>query len=132
MSLSSYKNANQKPLTSTIKIPYSTWFHVVVVSGYETLNLYVNGTLVASSIIKDTFIRSYSNPRFILTVGNPELGTNSGDLYLSFCNTGETRTQSYKTVIGVDDLRFYSRELKLKEIQALANDDDLPTKYFFD
>lgn len=87
---------------------------------------------MASCIIEKTYFDSNYASRLTLTIGNPELWTNSGDLYLSICNPGETRAQSYKTTIGVDDLRFYSRELKLKEIQALTNDDYLPTKYFFD
>jgi hypothetical protein len=48
------------------------------------------------------------------------------------CNIGKTVTPSKQGVIGVDDLRFYSRELKMKEIQALNNDDHHPTTFFFD
>lgn len=105
----------------------------MVVTGKDSLSLYVNGTLVASSTtIKTSYYQTYSGQRFTLTIGNPKLKKNNGNSHLSMCDTSQIREESNNTVIGVDDLRFYSRELKVKEIQALANDDHFPTKHFFD
>jgi len=66
-----------------------------------------------------------------MTIGNPELSTASGNLYQSMCNVEDITEQSYQTKIALDNLRFYSRQLKLKEIQALVNDDSYPTRFFF-
>ena len=105
----------------------------MVVTGKDNLSLYVNGTLVASSTtIKTSFYQTNKDQRFTLTIGNPKVRKNNDNLHLSMCDTNQIRPKSNNTVIGVDDLRFYSRELKVKEIQALANDDYFPTKYFFD
>ncbi len=104
----------------------------MVISGTNSFSLYVNGTLVASSAsTKTTSFQASNQQRLTLTIGNPEPDANNGDIHSSMCNTGKIRTQSNQNVISVDDLRFYSRELKVKEIQALANDDILPTRYFF-
>jgi hypothetical protein len=119
-------------MTSTVSIAYSTWFHVVLMSGTNSFSLYINGILVASSSGTPTAVFQTTNQqRLTLTVGNPDRRPKSGDFYSSMCNTDKTPTQSNQSVIGVDDLRFFSRELKLREIQALANDEVLPTGYFF-
>ena len=121
-------------LTATQKIVYSSWFHFVVISRADTLDLYLNGTLVASSHVQTTSFQPYYRPeiRLTMTIGNPELSTSSGNLYQSMCNVEDITEQSYQTKIALDNLRFYSRQLKFKEIQALVNDDSRPTRFFFE
>ncbi len=132
MSLYIYELHKQNIITSVALIAYSTWFHVAVISGTNSFSLCVNGIPVGSSAsTKTTSFQESNQQRLTLTVGNPEPGANSGNIHSLMCNTGKTRTQSNRSVIGVDDLRFYSRELKVKEVQALADDELMPTRYFF-
>jgi len=132
LSLYIYGPDNQRIITSAALITKLTWFHVVVISGTNSFSVYVNGTLVASSNgTKSTSFQASNQQRLTLTIGNPEPRANSGDLYSSICNTGKNRARSNQSVTGVDNLRFYSRELKVKEIQALAKDEIMPTRFFF-
>ncbi len=65
----------------------------------------------------------------VLTMNELTVG---GSFRIRRYNIGKTVTRSKQIVIAVDDLRFYSRELEMKEIQALNNDDQIPTRFFFD
>jgi thymidine kinase len=69
--------------------------------------------------------------RLTLTIGNSARGSIDGNLYSLMRNISETQIQSNRSVIGVDNLQFYSRQLKVLEIQALINDDYSPKRYFF-
>jgi hypothetical protein len=65
--------------------------------------------------------------RLTLTIGNPARDVNNNTLHFSMCNIGTSGTR-----LGINDLRFYSRELKVKEIEALNDDDHNPTRFFFE
>jgi hypothetical protein len=120
-------------IPSTVLTAYSTWFHVVVMSGTDSFSLYVNGTLVASSTdAHSNTLKVNNQQRLTLTIGNPEHKLNNGTLYSLMCHFGQNTTRSDESMIRVDDLRFYSRQLKVKEIQALNNNDHLPTRFFFE
>lgn len=132
LSIYIYGHDNQTIITSSESISYSNWFHVAVISSRNSFSLYVNGILVASFIdTNGNATQTNSQQRLTLTIGNPETRSNQHNLNSSLCITDENRSQISQIVIGVDNLQFYSRELKVKEIQAMINDDFSPTKYFF-
>ena len=120
-------------IRSSVSIDESLWHHIVVMYSTDSFHLYINGSLVASSLdMNMTIFKLNSQQRLTLTIGNPERPMNDGDLYSSMCNTNLTQLKSNQSVIGVDNLRFYSRQLKEKEIDALAREAFNPTSYFFD
>ena len=117
-------------ITSNELLLQSTWFHVVVLSGNSGFDLYVNGDLVASSDL--TSIRLDNQQRLTLTIGNPKRTSIDENLYASMCLFDGDLVESNGSIIEVDNLRFYSRTLKLKEIEAIANDDLQSSRFFFD
>ncbi|UJR18115.1 hypothetical protein I4U23_005015 [Adineta vaga] len=114
-------------LKSNISIDYSTWFHFVFISGMNNFSLYINGNLV-NLLNRTNLFKINNQQRFTLTIGNPQHQLSNN--YLCYFN--QTFITSQQTVIGIDDLRFYSRQLKYQEIQALYKNDLDPTKFFFD
>jgi hypothetical protein len=132
LSLYMYGSDGQHVIKSSVLISQSTWYHVAVISDTNSLNLYVNGNLTASSsgLNMNTF-KTSNKQRLTLTIGYPVPGSTSDSLYSSMCHIDETQAPLNRSAIGIDDLLFYSRQLKLGEIQALSNDQSNPTQYFY-
>lgn len=133
LSLYIYGSAEYRIITSSQQLLQSTWYHVAVVSGVNSTELYVNGTLVASLLNSNlSTIQLNSQQRLTLTIGNPDRASMDNKLYASMCHFAGTSIESNLGAINVDNLRFYSRSLKIREIQALAVDDLMPTRFFYD
>ena len=133
LSLYIYGSAEYRIITSSQQLLQSTWYHVAVVSRINGTELYVNGTLVASLVNSNpNTVQLNNQQRLTLTIGNPDRASMDNKLYTSICHFVETSKVSRSGVIDVDNLRFYSRALKMGEIQALAVDDLMPTRFFFD
>ena len=125
-----FGSQGQNIITSNMLISQSTWYHIAVISGTNSFDLYVNGTLAASSTSLNTFKIS-NDQRLTLTIGNPVNRSIDDDSYSLMCHFDKMQIPSNRSVIGVDNLRFYSRQLKVREIQALTDDDYSPSSYFF-
>ena len=133
LSLYIYGSAEYRIIVSSQQLLQSTWYHVAVVSRVNSTELYVNGTLVASLVNSNlTTIQLSSQQRLTLTIGNPDRASVDDKLYTSMCHFVETSKEFHSGAIDVDNLRFYSRALKIREIQALAVDDLVPTRFFYD
>lgn len=93
--------------------------------------LFINGNPVASSSGSNLAIIQVNNQqRLTLTIGNPVRSSINNNLYTFMCHDG-TQTGTNQNVIDIDNLQFYSRPLKVQEIQALANDNYASAQYFF-
>lgn len=88
---------------------------------------------MASLASLDLTIHQLNNqPRLTLTIGNPVRSSVDDEFYRSMCHVNATTRQSEESVIDVDDLHFYSRYLKIREIQAHAVDNVDPAEFFYD
>ncbi|CAF1372738.1 unnamed protein product [Adineta ricciae] len=122
ISMHMYESGKAIIFISNTSVEYSTWFHFVFISEMNNWSFYINGNLAGSSIQKDFH---YDNQqRFILRIGNSQRQFSS-----KYSCPFDEVTKSM--VIGIDDLRFYSRQLKSQEIQALYKNDPDPTKLYF-
>jgi hypothetical protein len=130
LSVYTYGSNGQQVITSSVPILPSTWYHVAIVSETNSFNLYVDGILTASSHVITFKINNLQ--RLTLTIGSPIRKSIDDKLYSSMCHIDEFQIQSNRSEIGIDNLRFYSRQLKIREIQALSKDEYVVSKYFFD
>jgi hypothetical protein len=132
LSLYIYGSVGNRIITSTELLSQSTWNHVAVILQTNGFTLYINGTPVASSVnLNLATIPLNNQQRLTITIGNPARDSIDDNLYTYMCHIDETQIQTNENVIDIDNLRFYSRPLKVKEIQALTNDESNPTQYFF-
>lgn len=132
LSLYIYGSVGNRIITSTELLSQSTWNHVAVILQTNGFTLYINGTPVASSVnLNLATIPLNNQQRLTLTIGNPTHDSVDDNLYTYMCHIDGTQIQTNENVIDIDNLRFYSRPLKVKEIQALTNDESNPTQYFF-
>ncbi|CAF4047399.1 unnamed protein product [Adineta steineri] len=125
-----YGSEGQSMVQSNISISQSFWYHIAVVSETNTSNLYVNGTLAGSSTTINTF-EINNEQRLTLTIGNPVPESINDNSYSLMCHNGETQAISNQSMVSIDDLRFYARQLKVREIQAIINNEIDPSSYFF-
>ncbi|CAF1187981.1 unnamed protein product [Adineta steineri] len=128
-----YGSGTSKMIISSTLITFSTWFHVAFVSKKNSSSLFVNGKLVASLIGENTInFGTINQQRLTLTVGNPRRQSKNDAFYSSMCIIEQPEILSNQSVIGIDELRFYSRELKTKEIETLSTDGYVPSRFFFE
>ncbi|CAF4269449.1 unnamed protein product [Adineta steineri] len=131
LSLYVYGSEGQSMVQSNVSISQSFWYHIAVVSETNTSSLYVNGTLAGSSTTINTF-EIDNEQRLTLTIGNPVPESINDNSYSLMCHNSETQAISNQSMISIDDLRFYARQLKVREIQAIINNEIDPSSYFFD
>ncbi len=132
LSLYIYGSVGNRIITSTELLSQSNWNHVAVILHTNGFTLYINGTPVASSVNLNLATIPLNNQQWLtLTIGNPTGDSIDDNLYTYMCHIDDTQIQTNENVIDIDNLRFYSRPLKVKEIQALTNDESNPTQYFF-
>ncbi|CAF1461270.1 unnamed protein product [Adineta steineri] len=128
-----YGSGTSKMIISSTLITFSTWFHVAFVSKKNSSSLFVNGKLVALLIDENTInFETINQQRLTLTVGNPRRQSKNDAFYSSMCSIEQPEILSNQSVIGIDELRFYSRELKMKEIETLSTDGYVPSRFFFE
>ena len=120
-------------VSSSKVLSQSSWFHVVVLAGSNGFELYINGSLVGSSgNLNVTNIQVNNQQRLTLTIGNPRHASIRDNVYGLMCLFDGDGIESNGSMVEVDSLRFYSRTLKLKEIQAMVKDDYHPSRFFPD
>jgi len=93
-----YPGATSNSL-STKSINVSEWTHVVMVFGSSRISFFINGVLDSNQST------------------NSNLASQNSNLYIGSLGTG--RDENFTGLI--DDVRFYNRTLKAKEVEAIFN-----------
>jgi hypothetical protein len=99
-------SANTPSVTGSIRIPVGVWYHVAFVYSYKTGNIYVNGTLSASS---SSFFESKTviGMRTDNNFGYSDIYTNNGD-------------------VSLDEIKLYNRALSQAQVQKDMNTMGVP------
>ncbi len=93
-------------------LPLNTWTHVAATYSFTNgLRLFINGTL--ANMTSSNYYNAASGSLNIMSVG--------ACTPLVWCSNAQTRIVPSQYRGKIDEMRIYSRELTIAEIQALVN-----------
>ncbi|CAF1067597.1 unnamed protein product [Adineta steineri] len=130
LSMYTYGPQGQNLIKSNVMMQQSTWYHIAVISTTNNFDLNLNAVLVGSLNTSNTF-QINNEQRLSLTIGNPSNESIQNQSYSLMCHLNQKQIFSRGSSIAIDELRFYARQLKPKEIQALTDDVYSPSNWFY-
>jgi hypothetical protein len=112
--------------TATTTQPFNLpeWHHVIVVADMkkatEKVEMYIDGTLVASSIIEGIFTSIEDGTAPLIFGATPDTSTNQFTAAAVFSDSAAT----FNNYDGfIDDIQIFNRALTMEQIQILSNND---------